>query len=202
MGRRSVRARSRAPSGRVVSASRIFTSGCGGSSPRASTSRTGGPPHAWTFDVGPGWAASWAALRLAEAAGPRVNNTSQSPVAVDLDWWEKPCWASTAYNGAGSKGAIRRSCSLSFNWVTACMIFPKGSRPLRIVSLTSNLTVVLLMGGRWVLSRFEKRQQHRKLLGGLGRVRQVRGHVKEIAGFQVVRFAGQGELALAGQDLN
>ena len=52
------------------------------------------------------------------------------------------------------------------------------------------------------LSRLEERQQHRELLGRLDRVRQVRRHVEEIAGLQVVRFARQRKLALARQDLH
>src|ERR1039458_8942165 len=89
MGRRSVRARNWAPAGRFAKASRIFTSGCGGSSPRASTSRTGGPLHERDFEACGGWEGVGVALGLAESPAPRVNSISQSPVAVDLDWCEK-----------------------------------------------------------------------------------------------------------------
>src|ERR1035437_8044742 len=207
MGRRSVTARRWAPAGKVASASTLLPRGCGRPSPRASTSRTGGPLHERDFEACGGWEGVGAALGLAGAPALRGKRVFQSAQAVGVDWWEKPCWASIAYKSAGSKGAASSSCSLSFKRATVCMIFPNGSRPFRISSLTSNLTVVLVISGwclvmgswwrRFGLGCLEERQQHRKLLGCLGGVRQVGRHVKEITGLQVVRLASQGELALA-----
>ena len=83
----------------------------------------------------------------AEVAEPRVNNTSKSPVGVGLDWWKYPRCASNANKGAGSKGAINRSCSSFFNDATVCMIFANGARPLRMSSLTSRVTICRLIEG-------------------------------------------------------